>query len=394
MTESQEPGQRARSVLFLQPSDEAYGADRVLLRLATGLRERGWRVKVLVSDDQPAGWLSQRLQEASIDVSRGPLAPARRQYLSLVALPAYGRALLRARRWVRMEAQRFDASLIHVNTSALLVGAIVGRPAGARLVWHVHEIVTRPRLLSWVFRFAPMTTSDRVIAVSRAVRDHLSPRGFARRRIALVWNGIEDRPVTGRVSTGADDAPVVAFVGRLNRWKGYDIFVDAIALVIPDYPEARFLIAGDPPPGEEWRGPDLLQRLSGLGIADHVDVLGFREDIPALLDQVDIVAVPSVWPEPFGLVTLEAMRAGRAVVATAHGGALDLIEDGRSGLLVQPGDGRALAHAISTLLSDPQLRGRLGVEARDRFKTSFSVRRFIDAMEEVYLGTLRQPGGR
>jgi glycosyltransferase involved in cell wall biosynthesis len=382
MTASAATGGTERSVLFVHPSDEAYGADRVLLRLATGLAQRGWRVAVLMSDDQPPGWLTQRLAEASIQVARGPLAPARRRYLTPSALLAYLGGLLRARRWLRREALRFRPTIVHLNTSALLVGTILGRPGGIRVVWHVHEIVIKPRLFSWVFRLAPTLTADRVVAISRAVRDHISPGGLGRGKVTIVWNGIEDRPAVPLV---VGTAPVVAFIGRLNRWKGYEVFVDAVARIAFEFPGTRFLVAGDPPPGEEWRTTALLRWLSRRGIADRVEVLGFESDVRALIERVSVVVTPSTWPEPFGLVTLEAMWAGRAVIASAHGGALDLIAPGVSGLLVPPGDASALAMAIATLIDDRALRNRLGTAARRRAQTHFSLDAFVTGIEHVYL---------
>ena len=381
MTSSAAPGRATRSVLFVHPSDEAYGADRVLLRMATGLAARGWRTRVLLSDDQAPGWLSAQLAEAGIAVARGPLAPARRRYLRPLGLPGYVRRLVRARRWIRSQASAFGAAVVHVNTSALLVGALIGRPGGARLAWHVHEIVVRPRLAAWAFRLAPVLAADRVIAISTAVRDHVSPHGFRRGRIDVVPNGLEERPVVDRPAGGP---PVVAFVGRLNRWKGYEVFVDAAARLAPEFPDARFVVAGDPPEGEAWRSDALRARLASLGLTDRVEVAGFEPDVPALLDRVDVVAVPSTWPEPFGLVTLEAMRAGRPVAATAHGGTVDLVDEGRTGLLVPPGDAVALASAIATLLRDPGLRGRMGAAARARFMAGFTLATFLDGIEGGY----------
>ena len=377
-------------MLLLHPSDEAYGSDRVLLRLVTGLQSRGWRVGVLLSDEQGPGWLTEQLRQQSIDVRRGPMAVARRQDLGLRRLPAHVRDLFRSRRWIRAEAQQFRPSIIHVNTSALLVATVLGRPAQARLVWHVHELVIRPRIASWIFRIAPTLTADRVIAISRAVRDHVSPRGLGRGRVTVVWNGIEERPEAPQRDV---DRPVVAFVGRLNRWKGWDVFLDAVGRIASTFPKARFLIAGDAPPGEEWRTAALQDQLARLGLQSRVEALGFERDVPALLDQVAVVVVPSVWPEPFGLVTLEAMRAGCAVIATAHGGSLDLIEAGTTGALVPPGDPTSLAAVIESLLEDPALRARLGGAARRRAQTAFTREAFLDGIEQVYAKSVRRIEG-
>jgi glycosyltransferase involved in cell wall biosynthesis len=375
------------AVLFVHPSDEAYGADRVLLQMAVGLRSRGWRIRVLLSDDQPPGWLTSRLTEESIAVARGPLAPGRRRYLRMRGLVGYIRLLHRARAWIRSEASTFKPDVIHVNTSALLVGAAIGRPGGARVIWHVHELVVRPRIASWVFRVVPTLTASHVIAISRAVRDHVTPRGLGRMKVSTVWNGIESRPV---VPPNVVDPPVVAFVGRLNRWKGLEVFLAAIPRVATAFSEVRFLIAGDPPAGEEWRTQTLDEAVGRLGLGNRVEILGFEGDVPGLLDRVSVLVVPSIWPEPFGLVTLEGMGAGRAVVATAHGGALDLIEPEQSGLLVAPGDPGALGDAIERLLADPALRERLGESAHRRAQTMFSEGAFLDAVERVYRRSLGQ----
>ena len=374
-------------VLFLHASDEAYGADRVLLTMARGLRDRGRAVAVLLPDDTPPGWLSERLGELGIPVARGPLAPARRRYLRVRALPEYARSLLRARRFVRVRARSLRAGIVHANTSALLVGTVLGRPHGARLVWHVHEIVVHPRVLAWVFRLAPTLSADRVVCVSDAVRRHLTPFGLGGSRVVRLHNGIEgleDHDGRARAELPVAGSPIVAFVGRLNRWKGYEVFVDAVAQVAQRFPHAAFLVAGDPPQGEEWRARDLADRLTAHRLEQRVKVLGFHPDAAALFASVDIVAAPSTWPDPFPLVILEAMRAGCAVVASGHGGAPEMIEDGRSGLLVPPGDAGALAEAIASLVGDPALRSRLGAAARARVAAEFTNERFLDGLERIY----------
>lgn len=368
------------TLLLVHPSDEPYGADRVLASLAAGLVAHGREVAVLLSDDQPPGWLTHRLAELGITVTRGPLAPARRRYLSLKGFPRYLHQLWRARRFIRSQARARDARLIHLNTSALLVGLVLGRPNGARLVWHVHEIVRGAGPLAWLFQVAPTLSSDRVIAVSHAVERHLAP--FGRAKVRVVWNGIADgqRPVRHSRS----DPVVVAFVGRLNGWKGYELFVTAVAAVGRLHRSVRFVVAGDPPEGEEWRTADLAERVAAAGLADRVELLGRVENPAPVFEAADVLVVPSVWPEPFGLVILEGMRAGCAVVAAAHGGAPEMITHDVTGLLVPPGDADALASAISRLTVDAPLRERLAAAARRRVAEQFTLERFIGGVEDVY----------
>lgn len=380
---TEERGSQPGPVLFLHPSDEAYGADRVFLETVEAALEEGRRVEVLLANDGPPGWLSSALAARGIDYRRVDLAPVRRRYLKLRTFPRLVASMYRARRTIRARARAIGAEIVHVNTSVLLVAAIVGRPGGARLLWHVHEIVERPKSLAWVFRTLPVTASDGVIVVSEAVGRHLRPTWLARRRVALVHNGIASRASHPIALPDVGD-PKVAFVGRLNRWKGYEIFVEAARLVGERSAGVGFVVAGGPPEGEEWRRDDLRVRLERSGLGDRVAVLGYWPDAPGLFDSVQIAVAPSLWPDPFPTVILEAMRSGCAIVASNHGGAPEMIENEVSGLLVPPGDVKALAAAVERLVVDEALRRRLGEAAERRVREVFTLDRFRASIQAVW----------
>jgi glycosyltransferase involved in cell wall biosynthesis len=378
----------ARKILFLHASDEAYGADRVFLEVVRGLTSRGRSAIVVLPSDTPPGWLSEQLDSLGVPVRRLDLAVARRRYLRPAGLPSYVLSLLKARRAIRRLAVAERARVIHVNTSALLVGGLIGRPGGARLLWHVHEIVVSPRPLAWLFRLVPPLTAYRVIAVSDAVRRHLTPGGRFRRKVITIHNGLPERtpaPHEGIAGRG----PVVAFVGRLNRWKGHELFVEAVGRLAPRFPDVRFVIAGGAPPGEAEREAALQQQLVAAGVADRVRWLGLVPDGAAVLEASDVAVVPSTWPDPFPTVVLEGMRAGCAVIASDHGGAREMIQPGVSGMLVPPGDALTLADAIARVLQEPGLRERLGRGARERFEREFRVERMVADVEAVYRGLER-----
>lgn len=379
------PRSRLGPVLFLHPSDEAYGSDRMLLETVEAALAEGRQVEVLLADDGPRGWLSSALEARGIGYRRVDLAPVRRRYLKLRAMPRLVASMYRARRTIRARAKAIGAEIVHVNTSALLVGAIVGRPGGARLIWHLHEIVGRPRLLAYVFRTLPVTASDRVVVVSEAVGRHLRPSWLARRRITVIPDGIVPRDRSPVALPGRGD-PKVAFVGRLNRSKGYEIFIEAARRVGERNAEVGFVVAGSPPQGEEWRADDLKARVERSGLGDRVAVLGYRPDTAGVFDSVQIAVVPSLWPEGFGLVILEAMRSGCAIVATNHGGAPEILEHEVSGLLVPPGDVEALAAAIERLVTDEALRLRLGEAAERRVREVFTLDRFRSSIQAVWDG--------
>ena len=377
------PDSRPGPILFLHPSDEAYGADRMLLETVEAALAQGRRVEVLLADDGPAGWLSSTLAARGIDYRRVDLAPVRRRYMRPRAIPHLLASMYRARRTIRARARAIGADIVHVNTAALLVAGIIGRPNGARLIWHVHEIVLRPKLLAYVLRTVPVTASDRVVVISNAVGRNLRPSWLARRRVTVVHNGIAPRDRRPIVLPGHGD-PMVAFVGRLNQWKGYEIFVEAARRLGTRNTGVGFVMAGSPPAGEEWRQDDLKARVERSGLMDRIAVVGYCPDAPGLFDAVQIAVVPSLWPEPFGMVILEAMRSGCATVATNHGGACEIIENEVSGLLVPPGDVEALSTAIERLVDDEALRRRLGEAGERRAMGVFSLDRFRTAIQAVW----------
>jgi glycosyltransferase involved in cell wall biosynthesis len=169
---------------------------------------------------------------------------------------------------------------------------------------------------------------------------------------------IERRPDT---PAGTDRAGVlrIAMLGRLAPWKGQDVFLDAFAWAFPEG-GGEAVIAGTAMFGEDDYSEALRAQVLRLGIQDRVDFTGFVDDVGGLLWGVDVVVHASVIAEPFGQVVVQGMAAGKAVVASAAGGPMEIITDEVDGILVPPGDREALAAALSRLASDRALRERLG----------------------------------
>jgi len=177
--------------------------------------------------------------------------------------------------------------------------------------------------------------------------------------------------------------------GRLTPWKGQDDFLRAAAIVAERHPEARFLVVGDCVSSEAERASDAAYRddlhalADRLGIAHLVRFTGYRDDVPAVMNALDVFVLPSHF-EPFGIVVLEAMAAARPIVATAAGGVPDIVDDGREALLVPPQAPEALAEAVARLLDDPALADRLGRAAEERVRDEFPIWRHAARVREHY----------
>jgi glycosyltransferase involved in cell wall biosynthesis len=210
---------------------------------------------------------------------------------------------------------------------------------------------------------------DHLIGNTRAIVDYAVASGWRREQVHYLPNFVPDaRAQPARVAIGTSDrAPLAIALGRLHPNKGFELLLEAIAATR----DVHLWIAGDGP-----LRPRLEGRANRLGLDGRVHFLGWRDDVPALLAEADLLVCPSLH-EPLGNVVIEAWSAGLPVVATASDGPAGLIDDGESGILVplpdRPGGGPAtLACAIERVCRDPELRARLGCAGRRVYETEFT----------------------
>jgi glycosyltransferase involved in cell wall biosynthesis len=221
---------------------------------------------------------------------------------------------------------------------------------------------------------------DRIVANSEAVRALLTDQDLE--VPSVIHHGAQPLPPRPPLSA----PPMVVFAGRLVREKGVEVLVRAFARVASIVPEAWLFIAGKGPERER------LERLSAdLGVSGRVCMAGHlsRSDLEAALAGAWVQAVPSLWPEPFGLAAAEGMMRGTAVVASDTGGLSDFIRDGQTGLLVSPGDVEALAVAISGLILDPERAERIGAAGRAHALAHLGLDSMVDQFVRLYEELLR-----
>lgn len=290
------------------------------------------------------------------------------------------------------------ADLVHAHLSHdlwRLVPALVGRPEPLVLTrCMLTDVNKRDAFHRWLHRRVAVW-----IAVAEAVRENLMARcAVPAERILVVPWGIDlerFRPEADEVAAFRRElgipkgAPLVGLIGRIDPKKGQEEFLRAADRIAGRHPEAHFLFAGRVPPGQEAYAERIRSLAVGLAWADRVHLLGHREDVPRLLGAVDVLVL-STYEETSAFVVLEAMAAGRAVVATDSGGTPEAVRDGQEGLLVPPRDVEALAGALDRLLADPALRRRLGEAARRRAETMYGEERMVEEIESVYREILKK----
>jgi glycosyltransferase involved in cell wall biosynthesis len=178
----------------------------------------------------------------------------------------------------------------------------------------------------------------------------------------------------------------VGLVATYGRWKGHDVFLDALARVSSAAGPVRGYIIGGPlydTSDSQYTRGELQAMIESRRLGDRVGLTGFLSS-PAAMRALDVIVHASTQPEPFGLVIAEAMACGRAVVTSGHGGAAEFVESGRNALIARPGDRRALADSIERLVMDPGLRQDLGSHARETALARFSSDRMARELAQVF----------
>jgi glycosyltransferase involved in cell wall biosynthesis len=364
-----------RTVVHFLESAEFGGNEKTLLHIFACLDRRRWQPVLFY---HPAPGLQPLLEGAQkLDVT---LRPVRRMH--------GWRGLVRMRQFVRdLRYERPSVFHAHLNWPmackfGLLAAALARVPAVVATEQLFVDYRFPLKSLVYVLQHVIANGVDQYIAVS----DHVARRllqsfALSAPKLCVVPNSVFVAPLVRPINAelrakliGTNARHFILTVARLDKQKGLNYLLEAAALV----PEAMFVVAGEGP-----ERPALEAQTRALGLSNRVVFLGYRADVDDLLASCDLFVLPSLF-EGLPLSVLEAMAAGKAVVATAIGGTDETIIHGETGLLVPPADPAALASAIRTALADPILSRRLGAAGRARVHQQFSAESMVRRITEIY----------
>ncbi len=348
------------------------------------MKAHGHEVVVLLPDEGP---LVDKIRSMAIPVHVMDLAILRRRYFTPWGLMnrAYNLLLCFFRIRAIVKKERID--LIYSNTFGVIVGAVAARLVGIRHIFHVHEILNPPWLNRILCQIANRS-SQAVIVVSEAVRAHLKPN-ISKVPISRIYNGLPYEPflnVTSdiRKEMGyTSQVLVVGLIGRIHFWKGQDYFLEICKELKRLKVKAKYVIVGDVFPGYEHLEQKLRDMIEELDLTEDVKLLGFREDVPAVMQALDVFVSSSVLPDPLPTVILEAMASGKAVVATAHGGAVEMVIPEKTGVLIPYDDPTLAAEIMLPVLKDTQKRREMGASGRERVLETFSLEAYEQNISEL-----------
>lgn len=372
------------------------GGEIALLNLARHLDRTRYEPLAALFAQGP---LNERLRCAGVEVHEVLLDPRVAQVRKeSLAGSGLARALVspNAIRFIRQLRDLIltkDVDIVHTNSlKADILAGVAARLARRPLIWHVRDRIAEdylPRAAVNLVRTLARTLPDRLIANSAATLNTLRLREGDRKGV-VVHDGMEVTP--DPVPYPPPGPPVVALVGRIAPWKGQHVFLEAAYRVRAWFPNARFLIVGTAMFGEQAYDEEIRAQCKRLGMDDVVTFTGFVEDVTALYGKLTVLVHASTTPEPFGQVVVEGMMAGRPVVATRGGGVTEIVVDGETGILVPMNDAVSMAEAIGELLRNIDLARAMGVAARRRAISEFSIDKTARGVEAVYDDLLREKG--
>lgn len=371
-----------KTLIHVISAEDVFGPEKTVINECLALRGSDWQARIVNlwnTDDTP---ISRKVREAGIAYD---------------CLPSNGKLDLGAiRALAALLAAQPDTVAHSHGYKADLYTLLAARRAKVTALTTAHgwtsenaKVRMYERLQAFLWRFF-----DQVICVSESYRRLARGAGVPARKLTVVHNAIRstyqaqagDARRRARAALGlAEDAQVVAIIGRLGIEKGHRLFVDAAARLRPKFPSARFLIAG-----EGAQRADIEAQVAQLGLQDTVRLLGHRNDLPAIYPALDVLAMASL-REGLPNVLLEAMLHGVPGVAMAVGGIPEVITQGVDGLLVPPGDLGLFTEALSGLLADDTRRATMGRKAIGKVRDGFLFDARMKRMLEIYEAGLQRP---
>lgn len=359
-------------ILFVHQGFELYGSDRVLLLNIRAAKEKYPEMEIVVVLPRNGSLAKTLGTELGVKVIIKKLGVIRKYDLKRFNFSAVFQILT----FFRLIKFLNSFKLVYINSMVIVDYMLAVRFIEKNKFIHVHELPVG--FSRFFFSKLLYYSKSRLIFISNASRNSFP--ALKNRTQQILWNGC--RAITDGKILLKDMYPInLLLIGRINSWKGQPLLINAIgSLAFTLRNRVRLRIVGDVFLKQKNLISDLEKLIQTNDLREIVELLPFTDNPEVHYKWADVVIVPSLLPEPFGLVAIEAMSAGKLVIAARHGGLTEIITDNVTGLLFNPGDSDDLANKITDVLLNPEVIADFGKRARLAYESSFT--------EEIYIKNL------
>jgi glycosyltransferase involved in cell wall biosynthesis len=368
-------------ILFVHQGYELYGSDRVLIQSVDAVARRlpGAKITVLLPS---AGDLQSALLSIVDDVRVVNLSVLRKASVNRIRLRDIGQFIKRV-----SEARRLMLTydVTYINTVLVMDYMVAASIVRIPRIIHVHEI---PSGVAALF-FSGLAILSRALIIFNSEATRRSFKLPFWQSSAVVWNGVAS---PSQLQSRSEDSRLrLLMIGRINSWKGQELLLRAVASLTADQRRRLIVRVVGSVFADQKHFVDKLQSvIAEEGLGEVVEMRSFTSDQYEHYSWADVVVVPSIKPEPFGLVAIEAMAAGCSVIAANHGGLSEIVVDGVTGSFVEPGSIQSLAHAIGGYIDNPARAKAEGDAGRKRFLVEFEEEHYKVAIGDIVAGLCKQ----
>jgi glycosyltransferase involved in cell wall biosynthesis len=383
-----------QSILFIHQSAELYGSDKTMLYFLSKLDKTKYLPVIVLPFEGP---LKIELEKNNIKVVISPVLKLYRKMFTPKNIIKFFKEYRNGISTLDKLNKEHDFKLVYSHTLAALIGIIFARKRKIKHLWHVQEIIAKPKAFNIVFKkLLSLKCNHKVVYDSIATMNFwIKNNQNLTNKSESVWNGIEVNNIqkfsdeelieVRRIFFSSDkNEIIIALVGRINSWKGQQLLLNAFKIVSKTNKQIKLVFLGSAPPNQEVFQIELENKIKEYQLEKKVVIIPFQKEISKFWNSIDIAIVPSTEPEPFGMVVIEAMLAKKPVIASNHGGPTEIVIENETGFLFEPNNEIALANTISKLIENPKLRKEFGENGYQRVLKTFSLEGHVNHFEKIF----------
>ena len=379
-------GEQIFNILYLNPTSRMSGAEFSLLSLLERVDKERFNPTLLLPEEGP---FFKRAKREGIEVLILPSMIKFGEGYRVYKLPRFIKSLYKVMNVIKQRR----INIVHSNSPRVaFLGGLAAKLSSVPSVIHVRDIHRSPfshplksRLLDFL--------SDVIVSVSQATKDSINDVAPSlESKIKVVYNGmdidrLDNRPVRDiKPEFGIrEDTPIIGSVGLIHPVKGHEILIRSTPVIKSQFPSVKVFIIGEPLLGKDIQFKSELENLvKELDLEDNVIFTGFREDVFDLINAMDVLVHPAIYPEPLPRSLIEAAAMKTPVVATKVGGVPEILDHDVSCLLIEPSDPASLAEAVLSLLKNKEKAENFALEARQKVEKSFNIEKHVNHIETIY----------